>query len=289
MFHAVPRSAVLVTMTRSRPSWQMSSSQITLNRLVSSSRRRLLPRSVSLPSTSNPSASRNVHTKESSLQDGQESVILLYQRDPERNSLPRSAFLFSSLNSLYWIWYVFDFVPAVNSSPVPELHVDPAFGFAGLGLSVLMQSMFTLYPLSLVSKMAYDPVTQHVWLWKHSLPWVRPSPKALPPIPLGDITMDKTSSDTKKILTDLGGDVQKYQGHLGLSVANSYIPFLVEIRAPHEVHNSQLFLEALLDPQRLKHQRTPNRSNKTISRKGQPSQLAKTRGKATKESLSRNR
>jgi hypothetical protein len=65
--------------------------------------------------------------------------------------------------------------------------------------------------------------------------------------------MDKTSSDTKKILNEYGGDITKYQGHLGLSLENGYIPLLVEVREPTEVHNSQLMFEVLLDPQRLKY------------------------------------
>jgi hypothetical protein len=147
---------------------------------------------------------------------------------------------------------VFDFVPAVNTSTVQDLHIDPAYGFGGLGLSILIHSMFTLYPISLISKLGYKPTGREVLVWKHSLPLVRPSQKPLT-IPLGGITMDKTSSDTKKILNEYGGDITKYQGHLGLSLENGYIPLLVEVREPTEVHNSQLMFEVLLDPQRLKY------------------------------------
>jgi hypothetical protein len=265
MFHAFPRSMVLLTKAR----WRARSRVVTKSPLVSTFRLRLYTASFS--SSRNPFTSRTTRAKEVDLnQENEESIFLLYQRNPERNGLPRSAFLVSSLNSLYWIWYVFDFVPAVNSSPIPELHMDPAYGFFGLGLSVMIHSVFTLYPLSLVSKLDYDPVMQRVRLWRHSLPWVRPS-KIPTPIPLGDITMDKASSDTTKILTDLAGDVHKYQGHLGVTVGKGILPFLVEIRQPEEIYNSQLFLEVLLDPQRLKHQRTtPSPPNTTKSPKGQP-------------------
>jgi len=179
----------------------------------------------------------------------------------------------SSLNSLYWVWYCFDFVPAVNSSPIDDLHIDPIFGFGGLGLSILIQSAFTLYPLSLVSKIAYraSPSTststgtqktkksasqkeQEILLFKHTLPFLKTSLKPLV-IPLGKITMDKASDDTRKILEELGGDLGKYEGHLGLTRVsdkenkNSYtinFPLLVEIRKPSEVHNSELMLQVLL-------------------------------------------
>mmetsp|Transcript_22002 Transcript_22002/g.61191 ORF Transcript_22002/g.61191 Transcript_22002/m.61191 type:complete len:244 (+) Transcript_22002:117-848(+) len=87
--------------------------------------------------------------------DNGSSVEILYQRDPRRNGLPKASFLVSSMNSMYWLWYVFDFIPAVNASPIEDLHVDPIYGFGGLGLSILIQSVFTFYPLSLVSKIGY--------------------------------------------------------------------------------------------------------------------------------------
>lgn len=153
---------------------------------------------------------------------------------------------------------VFDFVPAVNSAPIQDLHVDPAYGFAGLGISILIQSAFTLYPTTLISKLAYQPVGSttnqqqpQVLVWKHSLPFVQPS-KNPTRIPLGNLYMDKTSSDTSKILGDYGGDMQQIRGHLGLGEKNGYIPLLLEIREEYEVLNSQLLLEVLLDPQRLR-------------------------------------
>ena len=217
--------------------------------------------------------------------DNDDNITLLYQRDPNRNALPRASFLVSSLNSIYWVWYVFDFVPAVNTSPIDDLHIDPIYGFGGLGLSILIQSAFTLYPLSLVSKIAYKtlPSTltmnsnsksastqktknstsqkqQEILVWKHTLPFLQTSLNPLT-IPLGGITMDKTSDDTRKILEELGGDLGKFEGHLGLnrvsdkenkngsSSSNSYtinFPLLVEIRNPSEVYNSELMMQVLL-------------------------------------------
>jgi hypothetical protein len=204
--------------------------------------------------------------------------------------LPKSAFLVSSLNSIYWIWYVVDFVPALNASPIENFHVDPIYGFGGLGLSILIQSAFTLYPLSLVSKIAYrapptanhfgsnssdDRLTkkqkkknntalqkqQEILVWKHTLPLLQTSSKPLI-FPVGGITMDKTSETTRTILEDLGGNIGKFEGHLGLkkvpnknvknddgSSSSSFVakfPLVVDIRNPSEVYDSELMLHSLL-------------------------------------------
>eukprot|EP00980_Cylindrotheca_fusiformis_P031269 scaffold26101_cov113-Cylindrotheca_fusiformis.AAC.1 len=71
--------------------------------------------------------------------------ILLYQRNPERNVLPRAAFGFSIFNSTYWLWYVLDFIPAVNNtttaaaasssaSAADLYYIHPAVGLGGLAL-----------------------------------------------------------------------------------------------------------------------------------------------------------
>jgi hypothetical protein len=130
----------------------------------------------------------------------------------------------------------------------------------------------------LVSKLAYKPNTSEqqqqqqqqqqqpqVLVWKHTLPMVRPSKQPMS-IPLGGISM--ASTDTLKILNELGGNLQKYQGHLGLGLkTNGYFPLLLEIRDPSEVvgSNSQLMLEVLLSPQRLKHHQHPPTRKERVS------------------------
>jgi len=216
------------------------------------------------------------------------NTILLYQRDPERNTLTRASFFVSSLNSLYWLWYVADFVPAVNSSPVNNFHIDPIYGFGGLGLSVLIQSAFTVYPLSLVSKIALrEPnsslnsnsssvqqknsvpkLRREILVWKYALPLLEPSSKPLI-FPVGDITIDRTSDNTRMILEELEGDIGRFEGFLGLKRVskrenktgqqwNSYLtinlPLLLDIRNPSDVCNSDLILQALLS-EAFKHHR----------------------------------
>jgi hypothetical protein len=186
-----------------------------------------------------------------------------------------ASFLFAS---------VFDFVPAVNSTPIHDLHVDPAYGFAGLGISILIQSACSLYPISLISKIAYqtpDNSPPQILVWKYSLPFVQPS-KNPSTIPVGNILMDTTSSDTSKILNEYGGDLRKFQGYLGLALTNAYIPLLLDIQEAAEVHDSQLLLQVLLDPQRLKHpsrKSTQDNTTQSNTRSNRSADKRRNRGK----------
>jgi hypothetical protein len=133
------------------------------------------------------------------------TVVSLYERNPDRNRIPQAAFLGVSLvNTMYWLWYALDFIPAVNASPSPELHIDPAVGAAGVALGALINSVIILYPAMTISKVTYQPSTQAFQLYKHSLlPLIRPSIRTPITSPLGSITMDRTSSDTTRILDEL--------------------------------------------------------------------------------------
>jgi hypothetical protein len=187
----------------------------------------------------------NSQEKEQKKKDDDENsndcnTSILYQRDPNRDIMPRASFFVSSLNSIYWVWYVADFIPAVNASPIDDLHINNYYGLGGLGLSLFIQAAFTLYPNSLISKIAYkssSPVStlnnnnnntpqqrqqqqqqqqgDEILVWKNTLPLVRPSSTPIR-FPLGKITMDKASDNTHKILKELGGDMKKFQGHLSL-------------------------------------------------------------------------
>merc|ERR1711865_537126 len=170
-----------------------------------------------------------------------------YARDPgkdkDRNTLPKISFAVSSLNSLYWCWYVLDFVPAINNTPIGLVDeftgINPLYGYGGLGLSVVIQTAFTVYPVSLVSKMAYrhptppptttktqhpktksttDPNTEQgeVLVWKHTLPFMKPSSTPLV-FPLGTLALDAGSdSVTTTIFETLDGRIDQYEGFLAL-------------------------------------------------------------------------
>ena len=80
---------------------------------------------------------------------------ILYERNGNQyNIMPRSALFVSLFNTIYWSWYVLDFIPAVNnaSSSIEMIHVNPTIGYVGIGLGVIMNSITLLYPTLLISK-----------------------------------------------------------------------------------------------------------------------------------------
>ena len=227
------------------------------NRLTDVYRRlpRTLVRQLSSQDPTNETVDRN---------EDDDGIRLLYERDEERNTLPKTSFIVSSVNSIYWVWYVVDFVPAINASPIESFHVNPTYAYGGLGLSILIQSAFALYPLSLVSKIGYRsttpvsersedgrgniknaPPTGHdeILVWKHTLPFMRTSSEPLV-FPVGGIGLDKTSDNTRIILEEHGGNFASFEGFLGLQkdkepkgntgIAAS-LPLLLDIRKPSEV------------------------------------------------------
>ena len=190
--------------------------------------------------SSSLSTKEQVSTKE-------ENLVSLYQRNSERNKLPRTAFGFSLLNTTYWLWYSLDFIPAVNASPIGDLHVNPSIGFGGVALGIFINLLTGIYPSSLISKLAFDTSTQQFFVWKHDLPLIRESGEPLV-YSLGSLKIDPSSAETQELLEKSS----LYQGHLGVSVGGKLFPMLLEVREPSELLDPQLMLQALLDPQAMK-------------------------------------
>ena len=155
-------------------------------------------------------------TKNTKNSNDNDDMIVLYERDSERNKLPRAAFGFSIVNTTYWLWYALDFIPTVNASPIDDLHIDPMIGVGGIVLGLLINTVTGLYPASLVSKLSYSRTTNSLHLWGHDVfPWMRPQSNTTQPIeyPLGTLTIaNKSSNDAQRLLND----PLSYQGHLGL-------------------------------------------------------------------------
>lgn len=95
---------------------------------------------------------------------------LIYQRDPKRTLFPRSLLAGSILHSSYWTWYILDFVPALNNSPIEALHVDPTISYCGFVISVLMLGGSVLYPRYLVGEVSLEDDKKVVKCY--SLPFV---------------------------------------------------------------------------------------------------------------------
>ena len=185
-----------------------------------------------------------------------DDIIMLYQRDLGRNKVPRSAFVFSILNTTYWMWYALDFIPAVNASPIEDLHIDPMIGVGGVAFALLINGITGLYPSSLVSKLAYSQSSKSLLLWGHDLPLIQQSMEPTE-YPLGRISVDRKTADAQNLLKD----PRTYRGHLPLKVPGKRIPLLMEIREPgkelflaktkysESEKQSLLLLQSLMDPQ----------------------------------------
>lgn len=161
------------------------------------------------------------------------SILPLYKRDSDRDYIPRVAFGMSFVNTLYWLWYAIDFIPAVNASPIESLHIDPIVGYGALGLGIGINVMTAIYPAVLVAKMDFDETNNQLHVYRYNLPFITVvSTPAL--YNLGDIK----SSDLTKILEDYKGDFRRFKGHLALKAKGSTLPLLLEITdADRDVEN----------------------------------------------------
>ena len=176
--------------------------------------------------------------------------MILYERNGERNKIPRAAFAVGLFNTTYWTWYSLDFIPAVNASHIEALHVDPTIGYIGVALGLLVNSATVLYPLATVSKLAFSPSRNNLRVWIHDLPWIQPSKKGMD-YSLGDLTLDPSSSDVKRIFNKMDGDIRQYKGHLGMSVKGRRFPYLLDIQQKEDVRRPKLMLQALIKPDEI--------------------------------------
>lgn len=112
-------------------------------------------------------STRRSSSSSSNVDDGKElerKWMLLYHRNPSRNTSPRAFFGISTFNLFYWTWYVVDFTPAINSSAQSKfelgkinaetlemLLIDPNMGYIGLGVSSIIWLGAFLYSRQLVS------------------------------------------------------------------------------------------------------------------------------------------
>jgi hypothetical protein len=202
------------------------------------------------------------------------SILPLYQRDPDRVTMPRAAFGVSFLNTVYWSWYSLDFIPAVNASPVTDLHIDPTVGYGALGLGIAINVITALYPSLLVSRLDYDETNTVLLLYRYKLPFVTTS--STPTVyQLGDITIDTSDKDLKIILEDYKGDWSRFKGHLALKQKGRALPLLLDVqKGDEEVKNDgEHLLQVLLRPKAFLASRTllknnNNHNNKKLKSKG---------------------
>ena len=184
------------------------------------------------------SSSSSSSTKKSS--KSTQPTILLYERHPDSQSQLILDFgvYFSTLHTVFWVWYNVDFIPHVNAAVMTQLHIDPTIGLVGLIFGIALQALCFVFPQSIISRLEYHPRPNHsnndnnnnnnhkgtprgeLHLYTHTLfPLVRPKlsrPKLV--APLGQLVLEPHSIDTQTILNDHQGNMALFQGYVGLVV-----------------------------------------------------------------------
>lgn len=191
-------------------------------------------------------------SKDDDTTPAQSQSILLYKRDASRSMFPRAILTFSGLHTSYWLWYVFDFTPTINTKGIEALVIDPTLGYAGLGLSIFMSMGALLYPKSLIEEISLSddkvPGERSLFVQTYSLPFVTPSsPKKYP---VGSIVLD-SHNDAMKVMSDYHGDIRKLSGYLPLQAEKSYVNYLLHFtkdKVEEEVKHPSLLLQALVPP-----------------------------------------
>jgi hypothetical protein len=218
-------------------------------------------------STTSSSANSNSNSNNNSKDDDENDAIILYDRGPGRLKTMRMGFGFSCFNTMYWLWYSTYFVPTVNASPIAEIAIDPMLPTIGIVTSVVLQSIFTLYPRYLISRLTWSPTTNNVSLYTHTvLPYVQADlNKPMKVVAVGELKLDAASKEAKQIVDVYGGDLHRFKGHVGLKTktGRQWPPFLLDFSGQassstvdhHHHHNDvpepEILLEILLNPQAI--------------------------------------
>lgn len=183
---------------------------------------------------------------------GPTQTTLLYKRDSSRSFFPRVLLTFSGLHTSYWLWYAFDFTPAINAKGIESLFIDPTLGYCGLGLSIFMSTGAVLYPKSLIEEIVLSEDKgsgeDTLFVQTYSLPFVTPSsPKKYP---VGSLVLD-SHNDAMKAVQDYHGDIRKLSGYIPLKAEKSRVNHLLhftENKVEVEVKDPRLLLQALVPP-----------------------------------------
>jgi hypothetical protein len=182
----------------------------------------------------------------------EKNSVVLYERNPDANRLPRGALAVTYFMSTYWTWYAVDFIPSVNNSPLEYIHVSPWVGVGGCTLSYAVTFAACLYCKQMVSRVVLQkdsakPV--HVYL--HSLPFMMASSKPVQ-YAYGDASLDYNSDDVQKLMTaldtrqDYNSQTTSVAGHLPLKTQDRKFPLGIYLTSTGDVKDKEVFLETLL-------------------------------------------
>lgn len=184
----------------------------------------------------------------------EQPIEWLYKRTPNNMLKPRTILGLACFHSLYWSWYCLDFMPAVNQSPLEHLHIDPVVGYVGMFFSIFVNLGALLYPWSLVSGMGLRG--KELCVFTHTMITMEEAKEGVV-YEIGDVSMDPSAKETKKIVETLQGDIGSYRGFIALKANRRRLPYLLQIEDSNEVVDPWLFLQVLVNP---------NLANKEIER-----------------------
>lgn len=215
-------------------------------------------------------------TKRSSFVVDDEPEVLLFKRHANASlALMRSGLALTTFHSLYWIWYVNEFIPLVNQAAMQELHINPAIGYGGLALAFIANAVFAIVPGRVVCKLGYRPQSKKILVYTHRLPFIRPNLFPSASFPIGSPNFSTTYANDGKpaqepkyfklspvsasYIMDLAkqkvgsdGYVELGTDFTGLLTAGPSRPYyMIQIQDPNDVPDPELLLEALQRPETL--------------------------------------
>jgi hypothetical protein len=188
--------------------------------------------------------------------------LLLYIRNTNPSvALLRSGFFCSTFHTAYWIWYVTDFMPLVNASPMEQLHIHTLWGYVGITMAVAINVIFIVYPKRFISKLVYRPTMNELVVFTYRLPWMHPGTYASGRFPVGDqatttskiperkstdyFRLDTTSGPGKKIVA--AGDLTSFRGHL--IVGSQWPRYSMDMESKEDLVEPEMLLEILVRPE----------------------------------------
>jgi hypothetical protein len=185
----------------------------------------------------------------SSVDSKESNEVIIYERPVTRNNLIlKSSMFIATFHTGYWIWYIADFIPLVNASDIPDLHIDPIMGWTGFIFALAIQAVVVIYPKQLVSRLSFqhNQETNDALLkvYTYSL-LVRPSTRPTA-YKVGQLTLNPESTEAQQILTEYRGNAKLFRGKLGLKASNTAIPYIVEVQHDDDVKEPELLLQVLL-------------------------------------------
>ena len=201
----------------------------------------------------NNNSNNSNNSNSSNSKTNNNTALILYQRDISfrRSFRPRAMLSMASFHTAYWVWYVADFIPAVNASSNADVHVDPSIGLLGLFVAASINAGVVWYSKSLVTEIALsldNSDTNHKVLIKtQSLPFLRPSNVANSHT-LGTVLMDQKTVESKGVIES--GSFDQALGHLLVKDHIAKSSYLLEVKA-EEVFDERKLMQVLTNPKGL--------------------------------------